>query len=153
MLVLALAVSLAAAAQAPEVMTRSVLTDVCLPFVAGEDPQGPLDFLGFVGPGQGETRQLQTEDSAYIVRLSASDGEASGDTRRTCVIVPRRGGIDAALSAVRRPLLDAGFVAETGLPADRPIWTRGGVTVSLRQNEGRSVVIRVSYSGLDAEAG
>lgn len=151
MLTLALAAMLTTAPQSAEAMTRSALTDVCLPFVAGEDAQGALDILGLTGPATGAERELQTADSAYIVRLSASGAADSGDTRRTCVILPRRGGMEAALVALRRPLVDAGFVAETDQPANRSIWTRGGVTVSVRQNEGRSVVVRVTYSDLDAE--
>jgi len=135
-------------------VTRSVLTDVCLPYVTGENSgQDALDFLGFVGPAgtPGEARELKTEDDAYILRITSDDGEISGDVRRTCVLQARRGGLDGARNSLRRPLEEAGFTAETGLPADRSVWTRRGVSVTIRQTEGRATVIRISYSSLDAE--
>lgn len=135
-------------------VTRSVVTDVCLPFVAGEaGGQDSLDFLGFVGPAAtaGETRELATEDEAYLLQMSSDDGEESGEVRRTCVLQARRGGIDGARNALRRPLEEAGFVAEAGLPANRSIWSRRGVSVSIRQNDGRATVIRVNYSSLEGE--
>ena len=44
-----------------------------------------------------------------------------------------------------------GFAPEAGLPANRPIWTKAGVTVSLRQNPGAAALVRVTFSSLDAE--
>ena len=155
MLAAMLAATLAfASPQSSTDMTRNVLVDVCLPFVTGEDSgQDALDFLGFIGSAAAtaEDRDLRTEDQAFLLRMTSDDGEASGDVRRTCVLQARRGGLEDARTAVKRPLEEAGFALEADATADRPVWTRRGVTVSIRQNEGRATVVRISYSSLDAE--
>jgi hypothetical protein len=139
----------------PTDVTRSVLTDVCLPFAQGEGAsQDALDFLGFVGPAAtpGEVRELRTGDEAYILRISSDDGEESGEVRRTCVLQARRGGLEGAKTSLGAPLREAGFVADAAQPAERPVWTLRGVSVSIRQSEGRATVIRINYSSLDEEA-
>ena len=62
----------------------------------------------------------------------------------------RRDALDRAKASITPVLREQGFTAETGLPADRPIWTRQGVTVSLRQNPGAAAIVRVTFSSLDA---
>lgn len=152
-----LAAVLAAAmvAAPPTDVTKSVFTDVCLPFTQGGGvSQDALDFLGFIGPAAtpGETRELKTEDEVYILRISSDDGEDSGEVRRTCVLQARRGGLEGARNSLRRPLEEAGFTAEAGQPPERPVWTRRGVSVSIRQSEGRATVIRISYSSVEEGA-
>lgn len=150
MLAAVLAVALVTAE--PTDVTRSVLTDVCLPFASGEGlSQDALDFLGFVGPAEasGEVRELRTGDEVYILRISSDDGADSGEVRRTCVLQARRGGLEGARNSLRRPLQEAGFAADAAQPPERPVWTRRGVSVSIRQSEGRATVIRISYSSLD----
>jgi len=157
MLGVILAASLAAAAQSGDEMSRNVLVDVCLPFTAGEAIDGPLDFLGFVGPAQsemiedGERRDLKTEDENHLLRLTQSSGEESGDQRRTCVLQNRVADLASVRAAVSGPLQQRGFVAEADAPPDRPVWNREGVTISLRQPANSATILRVSYSSLDAE--
>ena len=155
MLALVLAAALVAGpAPAADDMTRSVLTDVCLPYVTGEaSDTAALEFLGFVGApaADEETRNFQTDDQAYLLRLTSTGDAAEGDLNRVCVIQARRGGLEGARGSIQPVLRTQGFIAESEQPADRPIWTKGGVTVSVRQNEGRATVIRVTYSSLDAE--
>ncbi len=136
----------------PEISGR-VLADVCLPFVAGQGvaPES-LDFLGFTGPATGALRDLQTEDGAYLLRLTESDGEVSGDARRGCVLQARRAAFDVVVAAARTPLQRAGFTPSPGEPADWPVWTHGGASVSIHQSEGRATIVRVAYSSLDAGA-
>lgn len=150
-LIAAAAVLAAAPPQAD--MTKQVLTDVCLPFAAGEDSGADaLAFLGFIGPAEGDERELQTENRHYVLRLTSDDGADSGDTRRACVLTDRQGSLDSVRGDIRRPLEEAGFRADPEAPPTRPVWTKGGITVSLRQNDGRATLMRVSYSSLDAEA-
>ena len=157
MLGVILAAALAAAAQSGDEMSRNVLVDVCLPFAAGEAIDGPLDFLGFVGPAQaevvddGERRDLKTEDDRQLLRLTQSSGEASGDQRRTCVLQNRVADLASVRAAVSGPLEQRGFVEEADMPADRPIWSRAGVTISLRQPANSATILRVSYSSLEAD--
>lgn len=154
MLALVLAAALAAAPP-PTDMTRSVLVDVCLPYVTGETSDtAALDFLGFTETAAPEsgTRTFQSEDQAHLLRLTTEGSLADGNLNRVCVIQARRGGLDGVRSSVAPVLGEQGFTPEADLPADRPIWTRGGVTVSLRQNPGAAAVVRVTFSSLDAES-
>lgn len=155
MLALVLAASLVTAPAPPTDITRSVLTDVCLPYVTGETSDTvALEFLGFVeNPGsETGTRNFQTEDEGYLLRLTTEGSVADGNLNRVCVIQARRGGFDRAKAAVLPVMRQQSFTAEAGLPADRPIWTKEGVTVSLRQNPGAAAIVRVTFSSLDAGA-
>ena len=151
MLALVLAAALAAT-PAPSDMTRSILTDVCLPYVTGEsDDTVALEFQGFVvAPATTEGRMYATEDQAYLLRLTTTGSAEQGNLNRVCVIQARRGGLDGAREAVQPVMQDQGFAAEVDQPDDRPIWIKGGVTVSLRQNPGAAAVVRVTWSSLDA---
>lgn len=152
MLAVLFAAALVAAPQGDET-ARNVVIDVCLPFVGGDADMTAAEFLGFVPAGETEDgKDYASSDArqAYLLRLTSDDGEESGEVRRTCVLQARSAALDAVKAAVRRPLEAAGFVAEAGQPANRPIWTRQGVSVSIRQNEGRATVVRVNYSSLDA---
>ena len=152
MLALVLAATLFTMPAPPTDMTRSVLTDVCLPYVTGEsDDTAALEFLGFLAaPPSGEGRMYVTEDEAYLLRLTTSGTAEDGDLNRVCVIQARRGGFDGAKASVQPVMRQQGFAPEAGQPADRPIWTRNGVTVSLRQNPGAAAIVRVVFSSLDA---
>lgn len=153
----ALAMSPLSAAQSGNEMSRNILVDVCLPFVAGEAVDGPLDFLGFVEPAQAEIgdqggrRELKTEDENHLLRLTQSSGEESGDQRRTCVLHTRTADLASVTAATAGLLQQRAFTLEADAPADRPIWTRAGVTVSLRQPANSATILRVSYSSLEAE--
>lgn len=152
MLALVFALALAASPAPPTDMTHSLLTDVCLPYVSGEASDTvALEFLGFVptGTADDDTRNFQSEDEAYLLRLTTTGSAAEDDLNRVCVIQARRGGLEGAKGSVQPVLREQGFAPEAGQPVDRPIWTKGGVTVSVRQNEGRAVLIRVTYSSLD----
>ena len=142
---------LAVAAAPPPDVTRGAFVDVCLPYVTGEtNDTAALEFLGFAPTPGGEGGAYQTGDEAHLLRLTTTGTEADGNLSRICVIQSRRGGLDAAKGSVTPVLRDQGFSPEAGAPADRPIWTKGGVTVSLRQNEGRATIVRVTWSSLDA---
>lgn len=131
---------------------HSVLEDVCLPYVAGEADAGAKEFLGFVQTGEGENgRHFATEDEVWLLRLAETGVAEDGDQGRLCVLQARNGGLEAVRAGVAEPLERAGFVRDPDMPADRPIWTRRGVTVALRQNAGRATLMRVSWSALDAE--
>lgn len=137
-------------------MTRDVLVNVCLPFVAGEKDMGPVEFLGFVVAGQeGPVTDLASGEEVpkYLLRLTDDEGEDDGEIMRACTLQARTVDLDSARGAIRRPLERAGFVAEATQPANRPVWTRQGVTVSVRQAEGRATVVRVTYSSLEASGG
>ncbi len=154
MLALVLAAALFTASAPPGDLTRSILTDVCLPYVTGETSDTvALEFLGFVETPapEADTRTFQSEDQAHLLRLTTEGSVADGNLNRVCVIQARRGGFDAAKASVLPVMREQGFTPETGLPADRPIWTKGGVTVSLRQNPGAAALVRVTFSSLDAE--
>lgn len=155
MLVFALATALAATPVQGGDMTRNVLVDVCLPYVTGETSDtAALDFLGFTETPapNAATRTFQSGDEAHLLRLTTEGSVEDDNLNRVCVIQPRRGGLDGARASVLPVMRQQGFVPEPDLPADRPIWTKGGVTVSLRQNPGAAAVIRVTYSSLDADA-
>lgn len=154
MLALVLAGTLFMAPAPPGDITRSILTDVCLPYVTGETSDTvALEFLGFIETPAPEanTRTFQSDDQAYLLRLTTQGGVEDGYLNRVCVIQARRGGFDGAKAAVQPVMRQQGFAPEAGQPADRPIWTKGGVTVSLRQNSGAAAIVRVTYSSLDAE--
>jgi hypothetical protein len=154
MLALVLAASMFTAADPPTDMTRSVLTDVCLPYVTGETSDTvALEFLGFVETPapEADTRTFQSEDEAYLLRLTTEGSLADGNLNRVCVIQARRGGFDGARASILPVMREGGFAPEAGLPTNRPIWTKAGVTVSLRQNPGAAALVRVTFSSLDAE--
>jgi hypothetical protein len=154
MLALVLAATMITAAAAPTDMTRSILTDVCLPYVTGETSDTvALEFLGFVETPapEADTRTFQSEDEAYLLRLTTEGSLADGNLNRVCVIQARRGGFDGARASILPVMREGGFAPEAGLPANRPIWTKAGVTVSLRQNPGAAALVRVTFSSLDAE--
>lgn len=152
MLALVLAAALTAAAP-PTDMTRSILADVCLPYVTGEARDTvALEVLGFVATPapDDDTLNFRSEDEAYLLRLTTTGSADDGNLNRVCVIQARRGGLDGARTSVQPVMGEQGFASEADQPGDRPIWTRDGVTVSVRQNEGRATVVRVTYSSLDA---
>ena len=154
MLALVLAATLFTSSAPPTDMTRSILTNVCLPYVTGETSDTvALEFLGFVETPapEADTRTFQSEDQAHLLRLTTEGSVADGNLNRVCVIQARRGGFDGAKASVLPVMREQGFTPETGLPADRPIWTKGGVTVSLRQNPGAAALVRVTFSSLDVE--
>lgn len=149
MLILALTAALLAPQQPPQVIARRVLDEICLPYVTAGDAD-PVAAMEFVATGDdGESRQFVSPDDAWLLRLTTSGTAADGDLTRLCVLQARRGGLEAVRAGVAGPLAAGGFVADPDMPADRPIWTKGGVTVSLRQNEGRATLMRVSWSALD----
>ncbi|RZJ40094.1 MAG: hypothetical protein EON86_13115 [Brevundimonas sp.] len=153
MLAAVFAAALIASPPQSDELSRNVVIDVCLPFVNGETDRTALDALGFVVASQeGPVTELVSPDERqrYQLRLVADDGaEDDGEVARVCLLQARSAGLDAVKGAVRRPLEQAGFVLDPAMPADRPIWTRQGVTVSIRQNEGRATMVRVTYSSLD----
>ncbi len=154
MLAFALAAALFVSPAPPTDATRAVLTDVCLPYVTGETSDtAALEFLGFVETPapEADTRTFRSEDEAHLLRLTTEGSAQDGNLNRVCVIQARRGGFDGARQAILPVLREQGFTPEPGLPSDRPIWTRGGVTVSLRQNPGAAALVRVTFSSLDAE--
>jgi hypothetical protein len=154
MLALVLAATLAASPAQSRDLTRTVLTDVCLPYVTGEiSDMAGVEVLGFVETPapEADTRTFRSADEAHLLRLTTEGSVADGNLNRVCVIQARRGGFDGARAAVLPVMRDQGFAPEAGLPANRPIWTRGGVTVSLRQNPGAAALVRVTFSSLDAE--
>lgn len=156
MLAFALAATLFAVPAPPPDLTRTILTDVCLPYVTGETSDtAALEFLGFIETPAPEpdTRTFRSEDEAYLMRLTTEGSVQDGNLNRVCVIQPRAGGFDGARSAIQPVLRQQGFTAEPGLPANRAIWTKGGVTVSLRQNPGAAALVRVTFSTLDATGG
>ncbi|WP_332678514.1 hypothetical protein [Brevundimonas sp.] len=154
MLALVLAAALAAAAPPPPDLTASVLTDVCLPYVTG-DSRGAtaVGTLGFLPApaSDGDTLNFKTEDEAWLLRLTTTGSAADDNLNRVCVIQARRGGFDGARQSIQPVLREQGFTPEADLPAGRAIWTRGGVTVSLRQNPGAAAIVRVTFSSLDAD--
>lgn len=152
MLALVLAAALMTSAPPPTDMTVTILGDVCLPYVAGQPRDAAaLEPLGFVATGADEdTLNFQSEDQAFILRLTTTGSAADDNLNRVCVIQARRGGFDGVKQLIQPLLREQGFAPEAGLPAGRAIWTKGGVTVSLRQNPGAAAIVRVTYSTLDA---
>lgn len=152
MLVFALTATLLASPAQDRDLTSNLLTDVCLPYVTGEsDDTAALEFLGFLtAPPSGEGRMYATEDQAYLLRLTTTGSAGDENLNRVCVVQARRAELGRVRTSVTPILHQQGFSAEADAPADRPIWTRSGVTVSLRQSPGAAVVVRVTYSSLDA---
>ncbi|HVL42992.1 MAG TPA: hypothetical protein VM348_12625 [Brevundimonas sp.] len=152
MLALVLAAALTASAPPPTDRTLTILSDVCLPYVAGEARDAAaLGPMGFVATAADEdTLNFQSEDEAYLLRLTTTGSAADDNLNRVCVIHARRGGFDGVRQSIQPLLREQGFAPEADLPAGRAIWTKGGVTVSLRQNPGAAAVIRVTFSTLDA---
>lgn len=152
MLALFFAAALVVSPPDPAELTRDIVMDVCLPYVAdGATDQAVLRRAGLNGSleeGQGEFR---TRNDVYLVQLSSSGSAADGDLRRVCVVQARAAPFDQARDAVAGPLGGAGFAASPDEPEDWPVWTKDGVTVSVHQNPGRATIIRASYSSLDAE--
>ena len=152
MLAALFAAALVSAPLQADEMTRNVVMNVCLPFVGGADDRTAAEALGFVVASENApvTELVSSdENQAYLLRLTADVGDDGGEVARVCLLQARSAGFDAAKGAIRRPLEQAGFVLDRTTPANRPIWTREGVTVSLRQNEGRATVVRVTYSSLE----
>ena len=134
--------------QASDQMTRDVLNDVCLPYVTGESSNmGAAEFLGFA-PAGGEG-EYATADQAFTLRLDSGGTAEDGDLTRVCILQVRRGGLQAVRDGTEAAIRSGGFSPEAGQPENRPIWTKGGVTISLRQNEGRAAIMRVSYSAFE----
>lgn len=152
MLALVIAAALTASAPPPPDMTVTILSDVCLPYVAGEARDAAaLEPLGFAATAADEdTLNFQSEDQAFILRLTTAGSAADDNLNRVCVIQARRGAFDGVKRSIQPLLRERGFAPETDLPPGRAIWTKGGVTVSLRQNPGAAAIIRVTYSTLDA---
>lgn len=153
MFALALAATLFATPVPPGDMTRSILTDVCLPYVTGESSDtAALEFLGFeeTEAPEADTRTFQSGDQGHLLRLTTEGSVEDGNLNRVCVIQARRGGFDGARASIQPVMRQEGFAPEEGQPANRPIWTKGGITVSLRQNPGAAALVRVTYSSLDA---
>ena len=153
MLVFALAAAFVATPVQGGDMTRNVLVDVCLPYVTGESSDtAALDFLGFVETPapNADTRTFQGADEAHLLRMTTAGSAEEQTLNRVCVIQPRRSGLEAALGSVRPVMRQQGFTLDPEQPADHPIWTKGGVTVSLRQSAGAAPVLRVTFSSLDA---
>lgn len=148
---LALVLAAALAASPPPDMTRNILVDVCLPYVTGEARDTvALEFLGFVRTPStdDDTLNFKSEDEAWLLRLTTEGSAEDGNLNRVCVIQARRGDLDDARGSVQPVMREQGFTADAEQPANRPIWTKGGVTVSLRQNPGAAVIVRVNYSSL-----
>lgn len=146
------AATLVATPPQADAITRNVVMDVCLPFVNGTRDPAAWEFLGFVVVSQeGDTTELASSDEQqrYLLRLIDDQDETDGEVARVCLVQARSATLDSVKSAVTRPLQRAGFVADAGQPANRPIWTRENVTVSVRQNEGRAAIVRVTYSSLE----
>lgn len=152
MLALVFAAALTASAPPTTDMTLTILTEVCLPYVAGEPRNAAgLAPLGFVATTADEdTLNFQSEDEAYILRLTTTGSAADDNLNRVCVIQARRGGFDRVRQSIQPVLGEQGFAPEADLPPGRAIWTKGGVTVSLRQNPGAAAIVRVTWSTLDA---
>ncbi|QDH73610.1 hypothetical protein [Brevundimonas sp. M20] len=141
-------------------LTRDVLVNVCLPFVGGEKDRAPAEFLGFTvvseeGPvvemesGDAVTRSGGDRIAKYMLQLADDEGDDDGEVLRACTLQGRTIDFASARGAVRRPLEQAGFVAEPTTSANRALWTKGAVTVSVRQAEGRATVVRVTYTSTE----
>jgi hypothetical protein len=149
---LLLAAILVVGPQNPGQITRDIVMDVCLPYVAeGAADQAVIARTGLNGlieDGQGDFR---SQRDVYLVRLTTSGAVEDGDLRRVCEVQARSSPFQQARDAIAEPLVGAGFAPSPGEPEDWPVWTRGGVTVSVHQNPGRATIIRASYSSLEAE--
>lgn len=133
-------------------IVRDVVTNVCLPFADGAGDRAAAEALGFVVLSEeGRVTEMATAEAQprYLLRLTGDDGETDGEVARVCLLQARTLNFETTRNAVRSPLEQAGFIAEAGQPDDRPVWTRGNVTVSVRQNEGRATMVRVTYSSFE----
>ncbi|HEY0598774.1 hypothetical protein [Brevundimonas sp.] len=143
---------LAAVPQTAGQVTHDIVMDVCLPYVAdGVADQAVIvrnGLNGLVEDGQGDFR---SRNDVFLVQLTTSGSVEDGDLRRVCVVQARSAAFQQARDAIAGPLQNAGFAASPDEPEDWPVWTRGGVTVSVHQNPGRATIIRASYSSLEAE--
>ena len=147
-----LAAALAVSPPDPAQLTRDIVMDVCLPYVAeGAADAAVLDRNGLDGSFEEGAGEFHTRNNVYLVQLTTSGSAADGDLRRVCVVQARAAPFEQARDAVSGPLQGAGFAASPDEPEDWPVWTKGGVTVSVHQNPGRATIIRASYSSLDAE--
>ena len=146
-----IAAALAIAPQSPGELTREIVMEVCLPFAAdGAAEPAAIAAAGLSGPESEAGRELKTANDQYLVKLEAAGSAEYRDIERTCTVQARVGGFAQARDAIRAPLESAGFALKPGEPEDWPIWTRGGVEVSVHQNPGRATIIRVGYSDFDA---
>lgn len=153
MLAAVFAAALASAPLQSDDMARNVVVDVCLPFVNGDSDRAAVEFLGFtVTEEAGAVTDMTSSDArqAYLLRLAGDDDAEDGEVTRSCTLQARGTSFDSVKRAIRQPLEQAGFVAENIEAANRLVWSRRGVTVSVRQSEGRATVVRVSYSSLEA---
>ncbi|WP_420470001.1 hypothetical protein [Brevundimonas sp. FT23042] len=155
-----LAVLFAAALFSPPMQaddtTRDVLVNVCLPFVGGDRDLTPAEFIGFSVVSQtGPVTQMASGEATptYLLELADDEGDDDGEVMRACTLQARTIDFASARGAVRRPLEQGGFVAEAVAAPNRMIWTKDGVTVSIRQSAGRATVLRVTYSSLEAAGG
>ena len=143
---------IAPGSQEPGALTRDLVLDVCLPYaadgVADQASIGRAGLRGVVEDGQGD---FHTRNQAHLVQMTRSGDAGAAGLRRVCVVQARAGGFDQARDAISGPLESVGFTASPDEPEDWPVWTRGGVTISVHQNPGRATIIRASYSSLDAE--
>ncbi|HYD27104.1 hypothetical protein [Brevundimonas sp.] len=136
----------------PGQITRDIVMDVCLPYVAeGAADQAVLARNGLNGSLEEGEGDFRSRNDVYLVQLTTSGSARDGDLRRVCVVQARSASFEQARDAVAAPLRGAGFAASPDEPEDWPVWTKGGVTVSVHQNPGRATIIRASYSSLDAE--
>jgi hypothetical protein len=151
---LILAAALAVAPQSPGQAIRDIVVGVCLPFAAsGEASADSLALAGLAPQPGGDAQNLQTVQGHHLVRLTRTGDAAEGSLRRVCEVQARADDFARARDAVAGPLERAGFTPVPDEPEDWPVWTRGGVTVTVHQNPGRATIIRVGYSILDEEAG
>lgn len=149
---LILAAVLALSPQNPGELTRDLVMDICLPYaVDGLADQAVIRRVGLTGRVEDGQGNLQTRNQAHLVQMTRSGDAEEGDLRRVCVVQARASGFQQVRDAVSGPLERAGFTASPNEPEDWPVWTKGGVTVSVHQNPGRATIIRTSYSSLDAE--
>ena len=153
MIAITLAAALLAAPQATDDMTRDVLTNVCLPYVTGQSTDtAAAEALGFLVVERDEEGvQMQTEDQGFSLRIATTGTMEDETLDRLCVLQARRGSLGDLRSGVRRQMSEGGFVPDAGQPAERPVWTKDGITVSLRQNEGRAAIMRVIWNVADAQ--
>lgn len=154
MIAITLAAALLVSPQAAtDDMTRDVLTNVCLPYVSGQSADtAAAEALGFLIVERDEEGvQMQTEDQGFSLRIATTGSMEDETLDRLCVLQARRGSLGDLRSGVRRPMADGGFTPDSAQPADRPVWTKGGITVSLRQNEGRAAIMRVIWNVADAQ--
>ncbi|NJC41988.1 hypothetical protein GGQ87_002283 [Brevundimonas alba] len=149
---LILAAAFVASPQDPGQITRDIIMDVCLPYVSeGAADQAVIvrnGLSGLIEDGEGEFR---SRNDVFIVTLTTSGSVDDGNLRRVCAVQARSSAFGQARDAIAAPLVEVGFAASPDEPTDWPVWTRGGVSISVHQNPGRATIVRASYSSLDAE--